>query len=292
MFKKTNTLHKRISGKTSDRPKDKTDNKKTLNKTNWGHIASKYNDYLTKDSTYHSEVVWPNLKRITGEAKGLNVLDIACGQGYFSNLINIDGGHVTGFDLGADLIEIAKKNNKNIHYFVMNAEGFNLSKVNDKHLPVEQKIKLNTKFDLMICVLAIQNIENVKSVFESAREYLKDDGRFIVVLNHPNYRIPKYSSWGVDNQIQYRRIDEYMSESKLKLDMSPSEKNIHKKQYTVSFHRPLQWYFKIFNSTGFVVSKLEEWISHKDSEGKNAERENKSRKEFPMFMCLELRKSK
>jgi hypothetical protein len=38
-----------------------------------------------------------------------------------------------------------------------------------------------------------------------------------------------------------------------------------------------------------VVTKLEEWISNKTSEGKNADRENTARKEFPMFMCLEIK---
>lgn len=79
-----------------------------------------------------------------------------------------------------------------------------------------------------------------------------------------------------------------MSENKIKMDMNPGEKNIKNKKYTYSFHRPLQFYFKLFSNAGLSVSRLEEWISSRNSVGKNSERENIARKEFPLFMCVEI----
>jgi hypothetical protein len=56
---------------------------------------------------------------------------------------------------------------------------------------------------------------------------------------------------------------------------------------TYSFHRPLQEYIKVLGNAGFVVTHLEEWISHKISEpGPRADAENRARKEFPLFMCI------
>ena len=60
---------------------------------------------------------------------------------------------------------------------------------------------------------------------------------------------------------------------------------------TVSFHRPLQYYFKALAKAGFVVEKLEEWTSMKVSDsGPRAKAENDARKEFPLFLYLGAKK--
>ena len=73
--------------------------------------------------------------------------------------------------------------------------------------------------------------------------------------------------------------------------MTPGEKVASRKKFTVSFHRPLQSYVKVLAKYGFGVVRLEEWISHKKSQkGPRAEEEDRSRKEIPMFACIEARK--
>lgn len=275
--------------------------KKKVTKTDWGSVADKYDKYLNSESNYHNEVILPNFLRVLGDVSGKNILDIACGQGAFCEEVvrlagekKISGDkkvNVSGFDLGTDLIKIAQsnagKNKSNINYKILNAEDFASEYLKDIK-------KESDKFDIIYCVLAIQNIENIKLVLENSKKVMSANGKIIFVINHPAYRIPKFTSWGNvtelgAKEIQYRRVDKYMSEDKIKMDMTPSEKREAFKKYTYSYHRPLQTYFKIFANLGFAVTKLEEWISNKTSEGKNAERENTARKEFPMFMCLEIK---
>lgn len=298
---------------------DKNFNKSKSNiKTSWGNVAESYDKYLASDKNYHSEVVVPNLLRMIlnssktekeskdkNENKILenkNILDIACGQGLISEeikKINKDV-NIYAFDAGENLIKIAKenikKNKTNIKYFIADAQNFvedikiEESKINKD---VRENNISNIKFDIIICVLAIQNIENVKLVLENIKKVSNKNTKIYFVINHPAYRIPKYTQWGYSTEagsnIQYRRVDKYMSEDKIKMDMNPGEKKENKKEWTYSYHRPIQYYFKLFNNNNFVVSRLEEWISNRNSEGKNAERENKARKEFPMFMCLEVK---
>jgi 2-polyprenyl-3-methyl-5-hydroxy-6-metoxy-1,4-benzoquinol methylase len=269
------------------------DEKVKVTKTDWGSVADKYDKYLNSESSYHNEVILPNFLRLLGDVSGKNILEIACGQGYFCEEINKKATenkskvNVSGFDLGADLIKIAMqnagKNKSNINYKVLNAENF-----------ADEYSKNDNKFDVIFCILALQNIENIKLVIENTKNVLNEKGKVVFVINHPSYRIPKSTSWGNvtelgAKEIQYRRVDKYMSEDKIKMDMTPAEKREAFKKYTYSYHRPLQTYFKIFANQGFVVTKLEEWISNKTSEGKNADRENTARKEFPMFMCLEIK---
>ncbi|MCX6718978.1 MAG: methyltransferase domain-containing protein, partial [Candidatus Taylorbacteria bacterium] len=170
----------------------------------------------------------------------------------------------------------------------------------------------NGSVDSVVIVLAIQNIENLSGTFSECARILKKGGRLFMVINHPAFRIPKRSSWqweesnsfatdenpdsssklkaGEDSNSkkQYRRVDAYMSERCEKIDMTPGESSEAKKKFTVTFHRPLQVFFKALKKSGFAVTRLEEWISHKKSEkGPRAEEEDRMRKEIPMFLCFE-----
>ena len=277
--------------------KNTNNNKGINNKTSWGGVAEKYNEYINNDKNYHNEIIIPNILRLIGNIKNKNILDIACGQGVLSQILSDNGAIVSGFDAGIELIEIAKHNDKKnkINYSVADAEDFAKNylvenNINNKSSNKTDKYK---DFDIIICVLAIQNIENMKRVIENILLVSNNKTKIYFVINHPAFRIPRASSWGYETaeggaNIQYRRIDKYMSEDKIKMDMNPGEKANKNKKYTYSFHRPLQYYFKLFSNTGLSVLRLEEWISPRVSVGKNSERENIARKEFPLFMCIEV----
>ncbi|MEI6396743.1 MAG: class I SAM-dependent methyltransferase [Candidatus Taylorbacteria bacterium] len=260
-------------------------------KTSWGNVAGWYDNLLEKSpDSYQEKVILPNLLRIVDPKPGQKILDIACGQGYFSRILAKNGAQVTGCDISSELIELAKKNSpKEITYFVAPAE-----KIIDPDTANAEK-----SFDTAIIVLAIQNIEDMRAAFSESARLLKSPdsklgttGRLIIVINHPIFRIPQNSSWEWDAKAhkQYRRIDSYMTDNKIKIDMAPGGGAKGKAQ-TISFHRPLQGYFKALNSAGFAVTRLEEWISHKQSqEGPRAQEEDRTRKEIPLFMCIEARK--
>ena len=134
-------------------------------------------------------------------------------------------------------------------------------------------------------------LQNVNDVLIECKRVLKTTGRIILVLNHPAFRVPQGSDWYFNDGIQSRIVSKYLSESKIYIDMTPGENNPKKKIQTISFHRPLQYYVKLFSKNGFAVTRLEEWISHKQSQtGPRQTAEDKARKEIPMFMCLEVKK--
>ena len=279
----------------------KIQNKKINNtKTDWGNVANWYDDLIKDDDSYQNKVILPNLIRILGgeeNIKNKNILDLACGSGYFSNILAFKDINVIGIDLGNDLIKIAKENSeklklKNVKYFVGNAESF--TSISDiKNLIKKEE----NKFDNIVCVLAIQNIEKVDLVLKECKKVLKKEGKIIFIINHPSFRIPKYSDWTFQKNkefgkdFQARFIERYMSEIKINIEMNPGQKILKNKKSTVSFHRPLQYYTKLFTNNGFVISKIEEWISHKESEkgAKRKKEEDEARKEIPMFMCLEIK---
>jgi ubiquinone/menaquinone biosynthesis C-methylase UbiE len=263
--------------------------------TSWGGVAHWYDELLEKqDGTFQKEVILPNLIRMLSKTAhlkegglplaGQRILDVACGQGFFSREMTKEGAQVMGTDIANELIDIARNHpdrgtTNKISYFVAPADNL-------KDVP-------SGGADAVTIILAIQNIENIHGTMTECARVLKPGGKLMLVLNHPAFRIPKHSSWQwADeegrNGVQYRRVDAYMSESRVRIDMNPGEDKPTAKKTTVSFHRPLQTYFKTLHKAGFAVSRLEEWISHKQSKpGPRAMEENRIRKEIPMFLALE-----
>lgn len=250
--------------------------KKNLKNTSWDNVAHWYDTLLAGNDTYQARVILPNILRAMAIKKGERVLDLGCGQGFFAQAFYKEGAVTTGVDLGKDLIAIAKKQSpKEIKYFA--------------HSPEDLSMFPDKSFDKIALVLSLQNIESPHKVFKECARVLVPGGRMFVVLNHPAFRIPKSSSWGYDEvaKTQYRRVDRYMSEAKVEIEMNPSKKG---GATTTSFHRPLQFYFKLLGNNGFAVARLEEWLSHKESEeGPRKAAEDRARKEIPLFLLFEAR---
>ena len=246
--------------------------------TSWGGVAEWYDDLLEESAdSFQAKVIMPNLLRIVDPKPSVRVLDVACGQGFFSRVMAQTGAKVTGCDIAPELITLAgEKSSNTIEYHVAPADALAFAPDNS--------------FDVVTIVLALQNIENLQGTVNECVRVLRSGGRFVIVMNHPSFRIPRHSTWGWDDKsaTQYRRIDAYLSDDRIKIDMTPGEKNPSKKNMTMSFHRPLQSYFKALNKAGFAVSRLEEWISHRKSQkGPRQAEEDRIRKEIPMFLMLE-----
>ena len=265
--------------------------------TSWEKSADWYNSFLEgSENTYQKNVILPNLLRALDIKKGQIILDLACGQGFFARQfyeaglalrsLGEKGVKVIGVDLSPKMIKLAEQNlPKEIEYHV--APAHKLPFIKDGSI------------DVVTIILGIQNIENISEVFKEVARVLKKSGRMFIVMNHPAFRVLKKSSWGFDenNKVQYRRVDEYLTESKNKIEMRPGSKSSKSSEsskvseYTISFHRPLQVYFKILGKIGFGVIRLEEWISPKQSQpGLRQKAEDKARKEIPLFLLLEAEK--
>lgn len=247
------------------------------NRTSWGSVADWYDEHLAGEDTYHAKVIAPNFVRMAGAAQGMKVLDIGCGEGYFTRLLAASGAEVEGSDIAPELIKKAQKQSPDIAYHVASADALGFAREGE--------------YDAVTCILALQNLEKLEAVMKEAARVLKRGGTFVFVLNHPAFRIPKRSSWGWDEEThtQYRRLDAYLSASREKMNMNPGAKGEHR--FTYSFHRSLQDYMKALAGAGFAVTRLEEWISHKKSEkGPRQEGEDRARKEFPLFLAIEARR--
>lgn len=246
-----------------------------LKNTSWGNVADWYSGHLSGGDTYHEKVLLPNVLRLLQNTKGMRVLEIGCGNGFFARAIAKEGAEVDASDISPELIANAKDHKEKVRCFVSSAEKLSFAK--------------DGTYDVVLAVLSLQNMERLDAVSREVRRVIKPEGRFLCVLNHPTFRIPKHSSWGWDEELktQFRRVDAYMTPHKVEIDMHPGKRE---KKQTYSFHRSLQDHFKALAKAGFAVTRLEEWISHKKSgKGPRQAAEDRARKEFPLFLAIEAR---
>lgn len=252
---------------------------KKKNDTSWGGVAEWYDGHLKGDDTYHAKVIAPNLLRIVAPQKK-RILEIGCGEGYFARAFAAAGGAVLGSDIGEELIEIARKKGGGPIYHVAAAD--------------KQSFIKDVSIDTVVAVLTLQNMERIDTVMKEVSRILKPEGSFVCVINHPAFRIPKSTHWEFDGKAntQFRRVDAYLSAQKIPMEMRPGERAAGKSgSTTFSFHRSLQDFMKAFAGAGLGITRLEEWVSHKQSQkGPRASAEDMARKEFPLFMCIECKK--
>ncbi len=218
---------------------------------------------------YHQSVILPNAMRLLGKFSSL--LDLGCGQGVLARRMPPKVEYV-GIDQSKALVASAKKLTPKAQFFVGDVS---------KKLPIEK-----TNFDRTAFILSLQNMENGKEAILRASQHLISDGKLLIVLNHPCFRIPRQSSWGIDEakKWQYRRVDSYMSHREIPIQIQPGKGE--KSAVTYSYHHPLSEICSWLQKGQFRIEMLEEWCSDKKSTGTKSKMEDRSRKEFPLFLAI------
>lgn len=239
--------------------------------TSWEEVANWYDKAVGKTGHYfHEHVILPNLieELAFAKTKKPRLLDLGCGNGILGMHIP-EYVYYAGVDFSPSLIEKAKKSRKGVY------------QVHDLTKPLTFPEKDFTHITL---ILSLQNMSDYGAVLENAKKHLAKGGSLYIVLNHPCFRIPRQTSWGVDEEkkIQYRRIDRYLTPLEIPIAMHPGANEAK----TFSYHQPISAYINKLGEQGLGVVKMLEWTSDKISLGKLAKMENRAREEFPLFCLL------
>lgn len=207
----------------------------------WNDASEAWADFVRtgKDFTRYG-LNNPATFKLIGDVKGLAVLDLACGEGYNTRILAGKGANVTGVDFSEKLINLAKREEAweelGIHYVVSDA-------ANLQDFPVNY-------FDLVVCFMALQDIEDYGEAISEVSRVLKHRGRFVFSIPHPCFE--KFTK---DCEIVHS-CERYFGETKYTIHWNMER--LSKPFKTTSFHRTLTAYFKALNKTGLYVSKLVE----------------------------------
>jgi len=252
--------------------------KEKKNSTSWESVQDWYKRSVgDKGQHYHKEVIFPRLTRYFAEQGAKSLLDLGCGSGVMERHVP-SGVRYCGVDLSRSLVSEAKKRAQSKHHKFLVAD-------------ITKPLELDSAdFEAVSVILALQNLESPVGAFANAHQYLTEGGRLYLVMNHPCFRIPRQSFWHLNSEKKSRArcIERYMSSMKIPIQAHPSQGK--QSPVTWSFHHPLSSYFKWLQQEGFYVETMEEWCSDKQSQGKYAKGENRSRAEIPLFLFLVARK--
>lgn len=241
--------------------------------TSWEKVHDWYDDIVGAEGHYyHQHIILPRLLPLLDRPK--KILDIGCGQGVLARHLP-KGTPYVGIDSSPSLIKKARQLSRH-PFLVQDAlEPFTLDQKDFSHAVV---------------ILALQNMAAPLPVFQNAAAHLMPQGKLLLVLNHPCFRIPRQSGWIIDEkkQLQSRRIDRYMTPLEIPIFTRPSQQE--GSASSPSYHLSLSAYSQALLKSGFCIDLIEEWCSDKKSTGKAARRENRARQEFPLFLCIVARK--
>ncbi len=143
-------------------------------------MASWYDTLLTAGSGPH-ELATTTTLELAADVRGLDVLDIACGQGMASRaLAKAGAGSVLGVDTAEELVAMAKAYEDEaplgVTYRIDDAQR--LTTVADESV------------DAVSCQLGLMDIPDLLATLASVRRVLRTTGWFVFVVGHPCFLAP------------------------------------------------------------------------------------------------------
>ena len=179
----------------------------------------------------------------------MHVLDMGCRNGYLSRRFARQGAIVTAMDANAPLIELVRtreaKEPSGIIYYVADAA----------HL----EMLAEGIFDLVICNMALMDIENAAGAIQEVSRVLKPRGRFVASISHPCFDKVNTSGWDIEyiypTTTIWRKMSRYRE---IAMDDLPWLRVPGNVVNTRSYHRPLSWYVRTLRASSLVVAALEE----------------------------------
>lgn len=210
--------------------------------TTYDGIAEWY-DNLIETSSLYRDVVLPSLFGLVGDVDGMDVCDLACGQGWIARELVRRGARVTGIELSKELLDMARNYEEaeplGIQYFQDNAESLDC-------LP-------NASFNGVVCTMALMNIEDIGAAASAVRRILKPRGWFVAVITHPCFQTPR-SAWvtkpdgGVICEVAAYFDERYWT----------SENPESLRSRVGDHHRTLSTYLNTFARAGLVLEQIDE----------------------------------
>lgn len=217
--------------------------------SHWEAIAAWF-DRKMGDSgdLWHRALIDPALLRLVGSVAGLDVLDLACGNGYLSRRFARAGARVTAVDASAPIVERAKRWERQeplgIRYHTGDAAA--LSMLGDG------------SFDLAVCNMGLMDIEDAGGALREVGRVLRPRARLVFSICHPCFDVGNASSWVVEKTGRmitvFRKVSRYREPFQDAFHWTVEGTVMH----TPFYHRPLSWYFRALAGAGMAVSALEE----------------------------------
>lgn len=156
--------------------------------TNYDTIAKEYQASKMLPWRIHTEAY--TFFQLLGDLNGLHVLDLACGEGFYTRQLKLRGASkVSGVDISAEMIRLANeaevKNPLGLTYYAQDALTLNL----------------NEKFDIVCASYLLNYARTADELSQMGRvisNHLKPGGRFVTINSNPDFQceVPSMFHYG------------------------------------------------------------------------------------------------
>ncbi|HEX2276443.1 MAG TPA: class I SAM-dependent methyltransferase [Candidatus Tectomicrobia bacterium] len=183
---------------------------------------------------------WPALRALLPELRGLKVLDLGCGFGWFCRWARRQGAaHAVGIDVSERMLARARA--------VTQDAAITYTRADMEHLELPPE-----SFDVVYSSLALHYIERLHELMSAVYRSLVPGGRLVFSVEHPIFTAPTDPHWSLDARgRQTWPIDSYLDEGPRSTDWLTTG--------VIKQHRTLATYLNLLLRCGFAISHVEEW---------------------------------
>jgi SAM-dependent methyltransferase len=212
---------------------------------------------------------WPALRTMVPDLRGLKVVDLGCGFGWFCRWAREQGAmEVLGLDVSGKMLARAKAatSDAGITYAIADMELLDLPEAS---------------IDLVYSSLALHYIEDLAKLMAKVHHALVPGGHLVFSIEHPIYMAPRHPGWliGADGRKTWP-VDSYSVEG-------PRATN-WLAQGVIKQHRTIGTTLNLLIRLGFTISQVEEWGPTDDQIA--AKPELAEERERPMFLLVAARR--
>ncbi len=245
----------------------------------WNEAADAWETFVESGQDYYRHVIHgPALLQVCGPLQDQDVLDLGCGQGYFSRQMARRGARVVAIDLAEEQVAHALRHEQEdplgIEYHVISAAQV------AEWFPDRQ-------FDLATACMALHDMSDPQAALHGAFAVLRPGGRLAFSTPHPCTDTP-FREWERDDSIDhgYLKINHYF-------DSGPTVLRWRMGRLTYHWDSPywrhtISEWSAVIAAAGFLIRRLHEPRATADQVKQDPHLEDAAR--LPAFLIFDLLK--
>lgn len=215
----------------------------------WDAAAAAWEEFVETSLDYwRTEVHGPSLLAACGTVAGLRVLDLGCGQGWFSRQLAARGATVVGIDLSQAQLANARRHEA-LHPLGIDYHNLDATQIATRWPP--------GSFDLITACMSLHDSPHAGAILHAARQLLPPHGRITFSIVHPVTAGPN-SGWvpTADQSKGQRWLDDYFAMGPAVLHWRMARLTRH--WSTPQWHWTLSEWSRLIHDAGLVIDRIEE----------------------------------
>jgi SAM-dependent methyltransferase len=182
---------------------------------------------------------WPALRAMLPAMRGLSVLDLGCGFGWFCRWARENGAvRIRGIDVSEKMLARARAETHD--------GAISFTRADMEHLALP-----TASFDLAYSSLVFHYLEDLRALMSQVHPALVGGGRLVFSVEHPIFTAPSNPKFSHDAGSTTWQLDGYLDEGPRSTDWLVKG--------VIKQHRTIATYVNTLVELGFVIQHLEEW---------------------------------